>query len=162
MNKRTFKILLIVITLLVNVGCDQATKVMARKHLKGKETIRVVGTVFILTYAENSGAFLSMGSGIPQPFKTIFLTVMPVLFLVGFTVYIFRTQKLTNIETVFLVSIIGGGVSNIFDRITHGGYVTDFMNFGIGGLRTGSLNVADLSIPFGLIFYLIASYIINK
>jgi signal peptidase II len=32
------------------------------------------------------------------------------------------------------------------------GYVVDFMNIGIGSLRTGVFNVADIAVSFGRLF----------
>ena len=46
----------------------------------------------------------------------------------------------------------------MIDRILFGGYVTDFMNFGIGSLRTGILNFADMSITFGAILLIFVQY----
>jgi signal peptidase II len=43
---------------------------------------------------------------------------------------------------------IAGGTSNLLDRITYG-MVIDFMNVGIGPLRTGIFNVADMAIMLG-------------
>jgi len=34
-------------------------------------------------------------------------------------------------------------------------HVVDFINFGIGSLRTGILNVADMSVTFGVFFLVI-------
>jgi len=62
------------------------------------------------------------------------------------------------LQIVCISTIIGGGISNIFDRILFGGFVTDFMNFGIGGLRTGILNFADMSITFGAILLIVVQY----
>jgi signal peptidase II len=66
------------------------------------------------------------------------------------------------LQMVCISTIIGGGISNIFDRILFGGYVTDFMNFGIGSLRTGILNFADMSITFGAIVLIIVQYVKEK
>ena len=52
-------------------------------------------------------------------------------------------------------SVIAGGLGNLLDRLFNGFRVIDFMNFGIGNLRTGILNVADLSITFGVIIFII-------
>lgn len=41
------------------------------------------------------------------------------------------------------------GVGNLVGRIRYGGVVVDFMNIGIGPLRTGIFNVADLAIFAG-------------
>ena len=45
--------------------------------------------------------------------------------------------------------IIGGGISNVYDRIVYEA-VTDFMNMGLFGVRTGIFNFADVSIMVGL------------
>lgn len=47
----------------------------------------------------------------------------------------------------------------MYDRIFNNGLVVDFMNFGIGNIRTGILNVADLSITFGAILLFISTLI---
>jgi signal peptidase II len=49
--------------------------------------------------------------------------------------------------------IVGGGVSNLIDRLRYGGYVVDFLNVGIGSLRTGIFNVADMAIMAGVIIW---------
>jgi signal peptidase II len=36
------------------------------------------------------------------------------------------------------------------DRLTRHGYVTDFLNLGVGPLRTGIFNVADFVLLVGL------------
>ena len=46
-------------------------------------------------------------------------------------------------DAVYL--IIGTGIGNLWDRLASGA-VTDFMNLGIGPVRTGVFNVADLAI----------------
>ena len=149
--------------IVLNVSCDQVTKEYARQNYKGQGTIQVVSDVFIIHYAENDGAFLSLGSDLPQPYKTIVLTVIPALFLFGFTFFIlFNNKHLTLLQIICISTIIGGGISNIFDRILFDGYVTDFLNFGIGSLRTGILNFADISITFGAIFLIILQYLKEK
>lgn len=162
--KITTKIILITLSIIVlNVSCDQVTKEYARQNYKGQGTIQVVSDVFIIHYAENDGAFLSLGSDLPQPYKTIVLTVIPALFLFGFTFFIlFNNKHLTLLQIICISTIIGGGISNIFDRILFDGYVTDFLNFGIGSLRTGILNFADISITFGAIFLIILQYLKEK
>ena len=50
---------------------------------------------------------------------------------------------------------IAGGLSNWFDRVS-AGRVIDFMNIGIGGLRTGIFNVADVAIMVGAALFVLA------
>jgi len=47
-----------------------------------------------------------------------------------------------------LTLVAAGGVSNLIDRLLRGS-VTDFMNLGVGALRTGIFNVADVAIVVG-------------
>ena len=49
--------------------------------------------------------------------------------------------------------IIGGGLGNLIDRILNQGAVIDFMNIGIGPIRTGVFNVADLAILAGIFIF---------
>ena len=144
-------ILLAIIIILVNFGCDQGTKNYAREHIKGQGVIQIVGDIFILQYAENNGGFLSVFSDIPQPIKTILLIIIPVIALVLSLIYVIL-KKLSYLEIILICCILGGGISNIYDRIVFDGWVTDFLNFGIGNLRTGILNFADISVFFGGIF----------
>ena len=153
-------IIIAVFIMLLNISCDQITKEHARQNFKGQGTIKVVSDIFIIHYAENDGAFLSLGSDMEEPYKTIVLTVIPALFLFGFTFFIlFFNKHLTMLQIACISTIIGGGISNIFDRILFGGYVTDFMNFGVGSLRTGILNFADMSITFGAILLIFVQYL---
>jgi len=43
-----------------------------------------------------------------------------------------------------------GGVSNLVDRLRHD-KVSDFLNVGVGRLRTGIFNVADMAIVLALL-----------
>jgi signal peptidase II len=47
--------------------------------------------------------------------------------------------------------VLAGGGGNLIDRVAYGGVVVDFLNLGIGGLRTGIFNVADLQIVAGIV-----------
>ena len=53
--------------------------------------------------------------------------------------------------------ILAGGIGNLIDRATQNGLVTDFLNVGIGPVRTGIFNVADMAVTFGVIVFIIAT-----
>lgn len=163
MNMNKIKVVIITIIIIAfNIGCDQITKDYARKHLAGKGTIEVIGSIMVVRYAENDGAFLGMGSDIPQPFKTIILTVFPMVVIASAFFFVIFCRQLSIWELVFISCIIGGGISNLHDRIIYDGFVTDFLNFGIGRLRTGILNLADVSITFGAMFLLVTQYVKSR
>ena len=59
-----------------------------------------------------------------------------------------RDSRFRVPEVVAVAAIVGGGVGNLVDRVQLGA-VRDFFNVGIGPLRTGIFNVADMAITFG-------------
>ena len=148
--KRT---LLIIGIALLNIGCDQISKTMAVKHLPPGVSHSYLGKTFVLRYAENSGAFLSLGSDLPNKVRGIALKVFPILLLLGLLGYLLLSKGLDTWSIVAFSFIFGGGISNIYDRLLYG-YVVDFMNMGIGTLRTGIFNFADVSIMIGLFMML--------
>jgi signal peptidase II len=132
----------------MNIGCDQSTKFLAKKYLDPSNYIQVIDNYFVLHYAENKGGFLSLFSTLPQIVRVIILSIAPSIFLVLITFYVFRNKNMNLLYLLALCSIIGGGLSNIADRFNND-YVIDFMNIGIGNIRSGVFNFADLSIMFG-------------
>lgn len=56
------------------------------------------------------------------------------------------------LDTVVAWSLVlSGGLGNLVDRIINDGRMIDFMNIGIGSLRTGIFNVADVYITVGVV-----------
>ncbi len=150
--KKSMRAAVIAVTVLAAVGLDQLTKAAARDGLSDGRMVPVLGGVLILRYAENDGAFLGLGSRFPQPFKTIFTLALPIAIIAGMIFYLARKKEAGVLLAVGAACVIGGGASNLLDRILYGGMVSDFMNFGIGSFRvTGILNVADLFITLGCV-----------
>ena len=149
-------IILTLIVLLCNFLIDRITKIIAIDFLKGKESISLFYNTIVFKYTENKGAFLSVGSDFPDGLKYIVFIILPVIICL-FGLY-YCAFKLTDKKMVIIiVSIIGGGLGNLVDRLFNDFRVVDFINFGIGTLRTGILNVADMSVTFGVIFLAIYS-----
>lgn len=142
---------LIVFTILVNIIVDQITKVWAIHSLKEAPTYRFLGDTFRLQYAENPGAFLSLGAGLSPTMRFIVLTIIVAFFLFAATVYLFRSPNMGASRAIGLSLLIGGGISNLIDRaFRDGGRVIDFLNIGVGDLRTGIFNIADIAIMAGI------------
>lgn len=134
----------------VSIVLDQFTKYLAQAHLRGKPAIVYLGDFFRLQYAENPGAMLGFGSQWPEEVRFWVLTVGPAFILLALLGYILFTPDLTRSQNISLSLIAGGGLSNILDRIINDGWVVDFMNMGIAGIRTGIFNIADVAIMAGL------------
>ncbi|MFN3659621.1 MAG: signal peptidase II [Brevinematales bacterium] len=157
MSKRPWHTVLFLMVIFLAITTDQITKALAKEYLPRGEIIPIVGDVFVFMYAENEGAFLGLGSSLPSPIRTWVLVIFPTLLLVVFIGGLFfREKNPTLLHILTMASIVGGGMSNLFDRMIYNGRVIDFMNFGIGPIfRTGILNVADLWITFGAIVLII-------
>jgi signal peptidase II len=143
------KIFFLTVLMLSCVGCDQATKRLAQFTLKDSQPLSYFSNTFRLEYAENKGAFLSMGSSLPDFERFLILTLFSSLLLFAMAVYVCLSKRMQPSEIAGYGFIIAGGLSNMIDRILVGA-VVDFMNIGIGALRTGIFNVADVAIMLGL------------
>lgn len=150
------KVTLILLVIFSSVGCDQITKVAARQHLDGVGTLSYLGDTLRLSYATNHGAFLGMGSSLPEGVRTLIFVGLVSVFLTVFLIWVLRTDMISRLTVVASALVIGGGIGNLIDRIAFNGGVTDFLNLGIGSVRTGIFNVADVWIMAG-IFLLVIS-----
>ncbi|MBN2006998.1 MAG: signal peptidase II [Anaerolineae bacterium] len=144
------KLILVLLVLFLCVGCDQATKSVARAHLPAAQPLRLLGDTLQLQYTENLGAFLGLGSSLPAAVRFWILIVMVSASLTGTLIFILVSPHLTNVGFLGGALVVGGGFSNLLDRIHNGGAVVDFINIGVGRLRTGIFNVADLAIMLGI------------
>ena len=141
------------ITLLLVVGIDQYSKIMAKKMLLGKGVSSHFNDMWRWVFAENTGAFLSWGSDLSGWVHVLFLKVIPVILIIGLLFYTMFSKEVTKNQVLPLSLILGGGVGNLYDRLLYG-KVIDFMNIGIGDLRTGIFNVADMAIMAGIFWLL--------
>jgi signal peptidase II len=150
---RALALLLLVAT---TIGCDRVTKHLATENLAGAPPQSFLADTFRLTYAENMGGFLSLGASLPPAVRTAVFTVATGAILLVVAVMAWRHRGSPGHAAAFAL-FIAGGVSNWFDRLTDG-WVVDFMNVGIGWLRTGVFNVADVAITVGIAVYVFAEW----
>ncbi len=144
---------LIFALILAGVGLDRWTKMLAAQHLRGQSIRDVAGSFFQLVFVENTGAFLSFGADLPDTIRLIALTILPTALLLGLLGYTLFSSRLNTWQVIAFSFICSGGMSNLYDRITEG-KVIDFMIMGIGPLRTGVFNTADVCIMTGLFMML--------
>lgn len=138
------------------VALDQLTKMWAASSVRerlesGEGPIEVVGSLLRFTYAENTGAAFSLGTGYTWVFTSIAIIVV---------IVVIRTaSRLTNPAwAVALGGLLGGSLGNLIDRMTREpgpfqGYVVDFIqvpNFPI-------FNVADMAIVGSSILMVVLS-----
>jgi len=143
------RIMWVLVIIIANILFDQWTKQLAEEQLAGKSTLSYLGDTLRLYYVENKGAFLSLGAGQSEVIRYWALKVLPVILLLGLLVYTLFSSQMTKRHYIAFSFILGGGISNVYDRLLYN-QVGDFMNMGIGSLRTGIFNFADVSIMIGL------------
>jgi signal peptidase II len=153
------RLIVLLIPGLLATALDRLTKIWAVNTLKEQPMKSYLNDVFRLVYAENTGAFLSLGSGMNDTLRYWVLAVVPVLVLLYIFFHVLTAKNLHVVQQAAFGFILGGGLSNIYDRIMEG-RVVDFMNMGFGTLRTGIFNVADMSIMLGL--FLMVPFLFQK
>ena len=148
------KWLALLLLVVMTIGCDRVTKQLATENLAGEPTRSFLADTFRLTYAENLGGFLSLGAGMPPALRNAVFTVVTGALLLVLAVFAWR-QRGSAWHAAAFALFISGGASNWFDRFSDG-RVVDFMNVGVGWLRTGIFNVADVAIMLGLAVFVFA------
>ena len=149
-----FVSILVVLTLVL----DQASKIMARHYLASQPRISFLGGLFAFDFAENPGAFLSVGSGLSTQMRFLIFSLGVVLVLLWAGYLLVKRIDLQKIEIWGLAFLLAGGIGNLIDRLMKS-TVTDFMQMGIGGLYTGIFNIADMAIMVGVIFLMLTSFV---
>ncbi|QDV19449.1 Lipoprotein signal peptidase [Gimesia panareensis] len=153
---------LLLICLIFCVGCDQFTKQIAVEKLKFEPPITYFNNALRMEYAENTGAFLSVGSRLSKPVRFFLLVVANAAFLlIVASMLLFRWQ-MPLIQFIALSLLLAGGIGNLIDRVFLNGIVIDFLNIGIGPLRTGIFNVADMAITGGAILMLFSWFLTKE
>jgi signal peptidase II len=132
-----------------------ASKAAAERYLAGKGTVNVIGDFLVLFYAKNSGAFLSLGRALEGVSRALFLIILPAALVVVLLGYAISPKHTVGRAKFIAASMVAaGGISNIAERVLYGS-VVDYINAGIGALRTGVLNLADLQITVGIILFVL-------
>jgi signal peptidase II len=128
------------------IGCDQFTKYMATQSLKDSSTQSFLNDTVRLQYALNPGGFLSIGSSFSPELRFGFFIGLNSLVLMIVSGIIIARWNMKLSQFVLLLFFLAGGLGNLIDRVFQNGLVTDFLNIGIGPIRTGIFNVADIAV----------------
>jgi signal peptidase II len=155
-NGRVIRGFIILFLLLVNISCDQISKVVVREAIAYNEIIPL-NDFITLTKVENQGAFLSAGDSLSKPMRILILAILPSVVVLCGLWYLFRKTDLNRSTLAGLSFMIGGGIGNLYDRIAYGS-VTDFLHIDFIWFETGIFNLADVSIMIGIGVVLVSSF----
>ena len=131
------------------IGCDQATKKYATDNFQHSEPQSYFGDTVRLGYALNPGGFLSLGSQLSPDARFFVFTGFSLCLMTALILFLVLNWNARLAIFISLSYILAGGIGNLIDRISNNGLVTDFVNVGVGPVRTGIFNVADIGVMFG-------------
>ncbi|MFL6194502.1 MAG: signal peptidase II [Thermoanaerobaculia bacterium] len=154
--KKSLQLVLVLMVLLCCVGCDQAVKALAKESLAFSPPVLLLDGAVRLQYAENPGAFLSLGAELPANVRYLVGVILVGLTQLALLVYLLRSRSLSTFQRVGFSLFLAGGLGNWIDRIANDGHVIDFISLGLGPVRTGIFNVADVAITAGIVVVLLA------
>lgn len=80
----------------------------------------------------------------PPPVVTY---ITSILLIAGVSFWFYKTASAGWRWAISLALVIGGGTSNLFDRVVLDGFVVDYIHFG----NLGVVNLADIFIALGVI-----------
>ena len=144
---RASRILAVAAVVASTIGCDRVTKEVAVRHLAGQPRLSMAKDAIRLEYVENRGGFLSLGAEFPEALRLAVFGFGPAILLAVLGAWVCR-RVLAGAFALGPALLWAGGVANLGDRIARGS-VIDFLNLGVGPLRTGIFNVADVAIMAG-------------
>lgn len=136
---------------LVLIIIDQVIKFIASNNLNGE--ISAVGGLISFTYVRNFGAAF----GILQDKRYIFI-IATVIILSAFICIIAKRRKVDKLLGLSSVFIIGGGLSNMIDRMFRG-YVIDYIKV---LFFPAVCNFADYCITVGVVIFCIRMIISDR
>jgi signal peptidase II len=154
MNRRhraTLLTLYLALPLTLCIALDQALKALARQYLRGEPPILLLGGVVELWYGKNPGAFLGLGADLPAWVRFWLFTVVVGIGLVAVLIVAITSPSLTRHLALGVALTVGGGLGNLIDRLRFDGAVIDYIRIGVGRLRTGVFNLADVALIVGLV-----------
>jgi signal peptidase II len=153
---RRHRLVLLAALAMSTIACDRWTKDIAVRQLAGASRRSFLSDTLRLDYVENSGAFLSLGGKLPEAVRRPLLVWGTAAILVGVSMLMARQAMSLGWSSLGLCLVWAGGASNLVDRALRG-RVIDFMNLGIGPVRTGIFNVADVAIMLGAVLLILAN-----
>jgi signal peptidase II len=159
---RTIRIVIIVLLLLLSIGCDQAAKGFARQELRNATPRSLFGGWIKLKYAENPGAFLSIGADLPAEVRHAFTLLLWTAVTAGIFLLIAKAEQLSMTRLVASALLVAGGCGNLIDRLLHQGRVVDFLIVGRHPMHTAIFNIADMLILLGGVMLLVTTLVSEK
>lgn len=141
---RVLKKALAVLFFLSLIGCDHASKHMAKTVFEGQQPLSLISGVLDLTYAENRGIAFSLLTDLPNDVSRPLLVVMNLLAVAALFWLGHRSGWRSKLDRLAFLLVAAGALGNAADRAVRG-YVIDFVHLH----HWPVFNVADVLIVVG-------------
>jgi signal peptidase II len=144
MAKRLVSRLLIVLVLLLLVGCDHASKGVAKAELESGGSRELIQGVVSLRYVENTDVAFNLLRWVPETIRFPALLVTGALAVVALGCLLLCARQKASLLMFALVLVTAGAVGNYLDRVFRG-YVVDFVHLKYWPV----FNIADVYVTVG-------------
>jgi len=149
-SRRRWAVFIAIAVIVVVV--DQASKAWIRSQLTfGDRPTEVVGDLVRFVFSQNRGGIFGLFGD-----SAIVLAISSLVVIGLIVVYEWREGSHSWLLTIALGLLLGGAIGNLLDRLVYG-YVTDFIDVGIGDSRFYTFNVADSAISVALLLLIVVA-----
>lgn len=149
-NKINFLNIAIISVIAIFFALDRYLKSLALKLAPG-ESINLISDLFSFSFSKNPYIAFSLPIG---PNVITPLVIIIIISLIMAIVWLIYKQKRLSLQTIFLIIILLGAVSNAIDRLQYT-YVIDYLRL----KNLSVFNIADAMISLGTILYIYLSFI---
>ena len=141
---RILKKVLAVLFLLSLIGCDHASKHVAKSVFEGQQPMSLISGVLDLTYSENRGIAFSLLAELPHDVSRPLLVVVNLLAVALLFWLGHRSGWRGKLDRLAFLLVAAGALGNAADRAMRG-YVIDFVHLH----HWPVFNIADVLIVVG-------------
>ncbi len=157
-NEKFKKIILSISLLLIIFTFDRISKILILNILDETGKVDIYINSFLNFYLVwNKG----IGFGLLSSNQDYFYNIVTALIVIINFVIIYMLFKEKGIKYYFLLIILGGSLSNLFDRFYYRA-VPDFVDLNYNGYHWFIFNVADIFITIGIILLILAELMSYK
>ena len=131
------------------VALDQLTNAWITSRMRPGQTIIVLEGWVQVRFIVNRGGLFGLFRDLPEVWRTILFTGIPLLASLGLIVFLLRTPASQALLRSGLALILGGAIGNLIDRLRLG-HVVDFFDVYWRDHHWPAFNVADSAICIGV------------
>jgi signal peptidase II len=150
---QTLKKALGVLFLLSLIGCDHASKHVAKTVFEGQPPMSLISGVLDLTYTENRGIAFSLLTELPDGLSRPLLVSLNLIAVAALFWLGRRSGWRAPLDKIAFVIVAAGALGNAFDRAIRG-YVVDFVHLH----HWPVFNIADVFIVVGYGLFAISHF----